>query len=252
MNGQVSDHGRYDELAAGYALHALEPADERQFRAHFPGCERCEHALAEYTSVTAALADSWPAGIRAQIPDEPGRLLGERILAAVSGQEARPNDLEERRRRRRRTTAAVSAAAAALVIAGGSWAALSGAPPGTQPPAAGCVQAGHCRQIVLTSATSHTPVARVIVSGTSVWLVPAGLPADRDSRQIYVLWQITGTHTPLAVGSFDIGGHAALPVRIGSLAEPFHRTWAFAVSLEHGRSIPQAPSRPVALGPVSP
>ena len=81
--------------------------------------------------------------------------------------------------------------------------------------------------------------------------MPSGLPADDRSRQVYVLWQITGKHTPLAIGSFDVGRHSAAPIRIGKLAVPYRSTWAFAVSIEHGRTIPASPSRPVALGQVS-
>jgi hypothetical protein len=66
-----------------------------------------------------------------------------------------------------------------------------------------------------------------------------------------VLWQITGTNTPLAVGSFDVSSQQRTPVRIGALAVPYQGTWAFAVSLEHGRAIPASPSRPVALGQIS-
>ena len=83
----------------------------------------------------------------------------------------------------------------------------------------------------------------MIVTAGSAWLVPTGLRADDTARQIYVLWQITGAHVPLAVGSFDVRGHGGTPIRIGKLAVPYHGTLAFAVSLEHGRTIPAAPSR---------
>jgi hypothetical protein len=36
-----ADHQRYDELAVGWALHALEPEDEAAFARHLSGCARC-------------------------------------------------------------------------------------------------------------------------------------------------------------------------------------------------------------------
>jgi hypothetical protein len=313
------EHAQYDELAAGYALHALDSEDERQFLRHLPDCPRCREALSDYTEVAAALADN-PSTI------EPSPQLGERIMAAIANEPAggagRPpqqvgagrdgstdrdgsadsgssrgdgvdqdsaardsaardsaardsaardaahrdgahrdgqgdrlpavvTDLSERRHRRR-LVAIVASAAAAVVIAGGTiWGGLASSG-GSSPsqPTAGCMSGQTCRQVLLTDAHSHAPAGKVVISGHTVWLLPSGLPADNTTRQIYVLWQITGAHTPMAVGSFDVTGHGDKPVRIGSLAVPYRGTWAFAVSIEHGRTIPATPSHPVALGQV--
>jgi hypothetical protein len=110
------------------------------------------------------------------------------------------------------------------------------------------VQAQTCRQIVLTATRSRAPAARLIVADGTAWLVPAGLRADNPAQQVYVLWQITGGYTPRAVGSFDVRPGSSAPIRIGALAVPYSRTWAFAVSLERGRTIPPVPAQPVALG----
>jgi anti-sigma-K factor RskA len=294
--GRRRDHGRYDELTAGYALDALDPQDEADCAAHLPGCDRCQDAVARFAEITAALAQAAPAA-------EPSPALGPRIMAAVArepvpagpgfGHEAagadpggpaeasanpalpadpargaaeparagpaRVNPAHRRRgrlqpgrpgrpRRPLRVIAAGVAAAAALIAGGVTWAGLMGGSGPPQPPAASCVQAGTCRQIVLTSAVSHAPAGRVIIADGTAWLVPAGLKADNTARQVYVLWQITGGHTPLAVGSFDVRSGGRRPIRIGALAVPYSRTRAFAVSLEHGRAIPATPSHPVALG----
>jgi hypothetical protein len=268
VTGPEADHARLGELAAGYALHALDPQEEAEFLRHLPDCPECQDALAGYTEVTAALADSWPDSV----PAEPDRQLGERIAAAIAAEagsapprpaapgSGSPPDpagpagsvpsLDEHRRRRRMRAVIATAAAAAVVAAGAVWGGLaaSGGPPAA--PAAGCAQAGTCREVVLTGAGSRHPAARVVVSGTTAWLEPAGLKADDPGRQIYVLWQITGKHTPVAVGSFQVSGHHGQPVRVGSLAVPYHSTWAFAVSIERGPTIPATPSRPVALGQV--
>jgi anti-sigma-K factor RskA len=179
------------------------------------------------------------------LPYEPGP-------ARANPAHRRPGRLQPGRpgrpRRPLRVIAGGVAAAAALIAGGVTWAGLTGGSGPPQPPAASCGQAGACRQIVLTSAASHAPAGRVIIADGTAWLVPAGLKADNTARQVYVLWQITGGHTPLAVGSFDVRAGGRRPIRIGALAVPYSRTWAFAVSLEHGRAIPATPSHPVALG----
>jgi anti-sigma-K factor RskA len=273
MQDQQREHGRYDELTAGYALDALDPQDEADFAGHLPGCAWCQEAVARFTEITGALADVAPAA-------EPSPALGQRIMAAVASAPAaaaEPKPAEpaaaepaaagaagpqrlahlrhagpRRPRRPLRVIAASVAAAAALIAGGATWAGLHRGSSTPQPPAAGCVQAKACREITLTDSRSRAPAARLIIADGTAWLVPTGLAADNTAQQVYVLWQITGGHTPLAVGSFDVRGHlrAGHMIRVGGLAVPYSGTWAFAVSLEHGRTIPATPSRPVALGQV--
>ena len=38
---ELVEHERWDELAAGHALHALEPAEAIEFEQHRIGCARC-------------------------------------------------------------------------------------------------------------------------------------------------------------------------------------------------------------------
>jgi anti-sigma-K factor RskA len=257
------DHTPFDELAAGYAVHALEPHDELIFLGHLQHCERCEQALVGYGEVTTAVAAATPAA-------EPPAELRSRILAAAlsegshrdssadtdvtsdgSGAQEGAPVIPLRRHGPRRWLGAAAAAAAAVIIAGGVWAGLGHSGGNAPAPLAACVQAHQCTEITLTAAHGHQTVGRLIIQDGTVWMLPSGMPADNVSRQIYVLWQITGSQTPLSVGSFDVRPGAKGPVRIGQLATPYRGTWAFAVSLEHGRSIPATPSRPVALGEVS-
>lgn len=268
MTSPRQAHAAFDELAAGYALRSLDPGDELQFLDHAGQCPRCQQSLADYAEVAAALADTAPAV-------EPGQQLGDRIMAAATGGRTRgsgdrppgpppaaggagqqdeglpPGVTAMRKRRPRRRLQLAAAAAAVLIAGGGIWAGRSGGGAAPQPPAAGCVQSGQCDQVQLTDISERGPVARVIVTDGSAWLMPSGLPADNATRQVYVLWQITGAHVPLAVGSFDVRGHAGTPIRIGKLAVPYRGTLAFAVSLEHGRTIPAKPSHLVAIGQVS-
>ena len=55
MNRQ-NPHERFAELAAGYALSALEPEDEQLFLAHLPGCASCGRDLTEHRGTLAHLA----------------------------------------------------------------------------------------------------------------------------------------------------------------------------------------------------
>lgn len=260
------DHARFDELAAGHALYALDPDDEREFLRHAAECPFCQQALAEFADVAAALAEI-------ASPAEPSSQLGPRILAAAltsdprddhsgtvrAGQEAAQPGTQPgpdaqvaplRRRPRPRWLKSAAAAAAVAVIAGGTWAGLAASHGSSTPqPLAACGHPHACPQVLLTETTAHRTAARVIVTAGAAWLEPAGLPADDTARQIYVLWQVTATHAaPLAVGSFDIRPGANQPIRIGSLAAPYPGTKAFAVSIEHGRVIPPSPTHLVALG----
>jgi len=266
MSDPGPDHARFDELAAGYALHALEQDEERQFLAHSRHCPLCRQALAGYAEVTAALAETAP-------PAEPSAQLGPRILAAAlagdagagrpdartAGRaEARPGAppvpdpgvVPLRRRRPPRRTQVAAAAAAVLIAGGGIWAGLAATASSPQPALAACARPHACMQVVLSGAATRHAVAQVVIQDGVAWMEPTALAANPAS-EIYVLWQITGAHIPLPVGSFDIRPGARSPIRIGDLAAPYSGTWAFAVSLEHGRTIPASPSQPVALGQVS-
>ena len=71
-----ADHEAFDELAVGWALHALEPEDETAFARHLPDCPRCARTVAETEEVMAALATDLP-------PAEPSEELRSRLCSAV-------------------------------------------------------------------------------------------------------------------------------------------------------------------------
>lgn len=74
----MSGHEQFEELAAGYALDALEPADEQAFLQHAATCPDCTQVLAGFREVAAAIANVAPAA-------EPRADLGDRILASILG-----------------------------------------------------------------------------------------------------------------------------------------------------------------------
>jgi hypothetical protein len=97
------------DLTAAYALHALEPEEERAYEEHLPYCERCRGELAELSEGAAALAYA------ADGPEPPAGLR-ERILAQARAD--RPNVVPLRPRWAIPAAAtAVAAVAAAVALA---------------------------------------------------------------------------------------------------------------------------------------
>lgn len=52
------DADTFQELAAAFALGALDPAEVAAFREHLEGCRRCRSLVAEYAAVAAALPET--------------------------------------------------------------------------------------------------------------------------------------------------------------------------------------------------
>lgn len=250
------DHARFEELAAGHALSALEPGDEQLFLAHLRTCAACERALAEHRDTAAHLAyaapdvelpDSVLAGIRAEI-DRSGRAASTPAL---------PISLDAARTRRRvgmlpRAWTAV-AAAAALVLSLGVWnASLRHGQAQTQARAdrlLSAVQALEQGQRVPLSDESGRPVAYAVMHDSStVSLVVDGLEPNDRRASTYVLWQ-TGDTGTRPVAAFDVRGDGVDVVRDLQLV-PVLKGWsAFAVTKEPGRRAPKVPgSLPIANG----
>ena len=256
----TDSHARFEELAAGHALAALEPGDEQAFLAHLPSCAACERAVAEHRETAAHLAyavdpvelpDAILTGIRAGVqasgramplPEEPEQAI----------------DLDAARARRRPGTLPRSwmgvAAAAVLVLALGTWnASLQQSRTDADQRAdrlAAAVKLLETPNRVALSDTSGRPVAFAVMhDDRRMSLVVDGLaPNDRGSST-YVLWQI-GITGPTAIGTFDVREQSADIVGQMALSAGSRPT-ALAVTKEPGRSAPPAPgSPPVANGPI--
>ena len=108
------EHEAVRELTAAYALHALNPEEEREVEAHLRVCERCREELASFGEAAASLAY----GLEAPSPPP---ALRERILGDVRGE--RSNVVPFRRRRLPLVATSVAAAAASVAAVGlGLWA----------------------------------------------------------------------------------------------------------------------------------
>ncbi|MGY1679538.1 anti-sigma factor [Geodermatophilus sp. SYSU D01176] len=189
------DHESFDELAVGWALHALEPEDEELFAAHLPTCPRCRGTVAETTDVMGALAADLP-------PAEPPERLRDRLRAAVEETEQLPRPAGDGRRTDPPVPPVPSAAGGAVL------------PPGPERPASGAHrvslplgpaddEAGWRR--VLPHALAAAAVAAILALGT--WNVV--LSSAREEAQATAAEQAELVDALLTPGQATIAPMAA-------------------------------------------
>lgn len=258
------EHARFEELAAGHALNALEPGDEEAFLAHLPSCAACERALAEHIETAAHLAY---AADPVELPDA---LLGRiRADVAASGRAMTPAPAPEvqpaavvgldAERARRRPSLLLSrtwlgaAAAGVLVLSLLSWNAFlmhdrAQTDQRADRLAAAVALLEQGRRVALADDSGRAVATAVMEGDRTVSLVIDGLPANDRSSSTYVLWQ-TGATGTRAVGAFDVRGGGVDVVRDLPLVTSLAGWKAFAVTKERGRTAPKVPgSAPVASG----
>jgi anti-sigma-K factor RskA len=239
---QTPSHDAWDELAAGYALHALEPDEELRFVEHLATCEECATLLRDHELVAAQLgalahdeddefrAPEWSA-IRASVVDLPP-----------------PVSLDERRRPARRQPWILGAAAVVVLLAGAGvavWQTRDGSTsPGTQA-IRSCQHQSGCAVVRLHGSTGPDP-AIVLVSHDSVTMVPLAMKPPA-AGSTYVLWQLLRSGAPTAVTSFS---NASGPSD-ATLVMPYADTAAFAISVEPASVPPAQPTHVVAIGNTS-
>ncbi|MCU1621486.1 MAG: putative transrane anti-sigma factor [Frankiales bacterium] len=244
----MSVHERFEELAVGHALNALEPEDEVTFLTHLRGCAACERAVADHRESLAHLA-------YATDSVEPPAALLTRIRAAVqesgtAGPFPAPVRLEPRRQRRtiRMTTAVVGVAASAVLVM-----ALLISDVGLHFRNRDLQARGQAIQSAVTSLLSPgarrvelsgTGQAVAIVHGHQVDLVLAGLPVN-DRNSVYVLWQQTASGRVTAAGTFDMHGGQVTVIHQGlNIGTDTQR---LLVTREAGRTAPVSAAGPLLL-----
>jgi Anti-sigma-K factor rskA len=281
------DHETYDELAVGWALHALEPEDEALFTLHLPDCTRCARTVAETSEVMAALAADLP-------PAEPPQDLRERIRSAVEETEQvrspalppappvtpfddgparrpaagppahRPAASATWRPRRVPTSAwrarmphALVAAAAALVVGLGVWnVVLSTSRQQAEETAAqqqhivdSLLAPGQATIAPLADRDGHR-VATVVARHGQIQVVTSGLDVNNEASTTYVVWGMRQA-APVPLGTFDVV-RPRLDLRtVGSSRTGLDGFSGYAISLEPGRKAPAKPTRIVANGQVT-
>lgn len=256
-----NSHEHFAELAAGYALHALEPGDEQVFLAHLAACAACELAVAEHTETLGHLAyAAEPADLPAEILQGIRSQVGPGRPADRSTEPSPlPLDLGAARAHRRPSTVPAwlgIAAAVAMVLSLGVWnialrhdnsradhrSALLAA--------AVSALSGDAKQRIELKDPDGRPVAIAVIRGSkTVSLVVDGLAPNNRANSTYVLWQKGSDAIVHAIGTFDVRRTGVDYVASLPLARNVVGIEGFAVTREPGRRAPSVPgSFPVADG----
>jgi anti-sigma-K factor RskA len=246
---EVAEHEQFEELAAGHALHALEPGDEQAFLSHLETCAECRYSLAEFSELAAGLAMS----SNDELDAEPPAQLWDSIRQQVHADEdVVVVPMEQHRARRANRSRWLGAAAAVVLVAVGvvGWqlATGSGSSNTVQAALSSCRHATGCRVVQLTNARNANESAYLMISGQDVRVATKSLPAIDPSRQTYVLWQMPQDGRPAGVVAFPLSADHNATVARGTLPQPYDSTTAFAISRESGTGIPARPSTPVVIG----
>ena len=236
----MTSHEEWDELAAGYALHALEPDEEMRFTEHLAGCDECTALLREHELVAAQLG----ALAFAADSDDVQAPEWSAIRAAVVGADA-PVSLAARREANRRQPWVIGAAAAAVVIAAAGvvvWQTHGTSTTPAERAVQSCRHQAGCAVVRLHAPQGADP-AVVLVSANKVTMVPLAMKAPAPGKE-YVLWQLPRSGAPTPVAEIT---DAKAPSSAG-LVMPYADTAAFAVSVEPSSVPPSQPTQVVAIG----
>lgn len=252
------DHEIWSELAAGHAMSSLDDADEAVYLQHAASCEVCRDLERDLSDVLADLAQvptavTPPVALKQSImaairDDESGRVIsiaGRRdvpepvglTLVSGSGSGSGSGEAVSRPARRVRAMPAWIAGVAAAVVALALvivWVA-----PGHKSAsiAARCAKV-NCPVITLTGAGQS--VAAVMVLDNAAYIDPHGLPPT-PAGDVYVLWSISQGKAPVGIAALHTVPTSG-PVRAGAFTTPIADVTGFAVTEEHGDSVPATPS----------
>jgi hypothetical protein len=248
----------HSELAVGWALHALEPAEESLVAAHLLDCPICSSIAAETEEVGAMLGLSIPEAL-------PSAELEQRVLSVTNASRDEPVVPLAPLARRHipapswlRTREFAAAAAVILVTAtavlGVRVVQLNSALNQT----AGQVTAmSEAMQRVADPQAIRVPlvakdgqaVGMVLANRDRIAVIATRLPSNQVADQTYVLWGLTGG-APMALAAFDVASEApglhAIPTATGA-----RNFIGYAVSLEPGRRAPVVPTDVLASGQVA-
>ena len=272
--GGMPDHDTFDELAVGWALHALEPEDEAVFVVHLPGCARCAATVAETTEVMGAMARDLPGA-------EPSEQLRTRLRAAVETTEQVPGpDVpqvpQERAPRRdfvpaaevpsqragdrapwrRALPAALVAAGVAAIVGLGVWNVFLASSEerlretvASQEEVLTAVLNPGRATIAPLQADGRT-VATVVARSEELQVVTSGLSVNQPDTTSYVVWGM-GKGDPIALGVFDVSRSQIDVESVGSRSTDLDGFPQYGISLEPGQEAPSSPTAVVATGEVA-
>ena len=259
-----NEHELWAELAAGHAMSSLDDADEAMYIQHSASCEVCRDMERDLSLVLADLAHATPPvlpppalkeSIMAAVrdDDEGGRVIpitgrrevlepvGLTLVAGVGGTDVAarggPDAAVTSARRPRYAQpwivgVAAAVVALALVVV---WVVAPGHASASI--AQRCAKV-NCPIITLTGAGQS--VAAVMVLDNAAYIDPHGLPPT-PTGDVYVLWSISQGKAPVGVAALHTVPTSG-PVRAGSFTTPIADVSGFAITEEHGDSVPATPS----------
>lgn len=217
MNEQLHD------LAAAYALDALDPDERARFETHLDSCAPCTAAVAEHRAAAAFLAEGEetapPPGVRGRVMDaiaaEPRRVSTATSSGAISSPASRPAV-------GRRTLPLAIAAAMVLVAVTAGLAAFVRDVIDDRDAAEDLVAvlaSPDARTVVLEGSEGRADL-RVVWSPETTGVVVLGdeLPAPPD-EQVYELW-VLADEGPRSAGQFTPADDGAIRRRLALPAEP--------------------------------
>jgi len=234
-----ADHGVFEELAVGYALHALEPEDELRFTAHLSSCAACDRMLVEHAETLSQLAYAAPAeeppasllaGISAAVRAGEGARsspAGQQVAASPAG----VGDLAAARRRRddavtvpRTWLLSGAAAVTALVLGLGGLSAVLYTERNDltvrSDRLASTVEALETRDARAVQLADYEGrvQAVVIAHGQQMSLVVDGLARNPEDT-VYVLWGQSRSGDVRALSTFDVTAdgldvHHGMPLQV--------------------------------------
>ena len=253
------DHDKWEALAVGHVLAALEPEDEDLFATHLRGCDACARTVAEMTSVASHLAYAAepadpPPALKASILDAVARSDRPGVLPAL----ATPSTggavpIRSRRVAAARWTRVLSmAAGVALVVGLGVWnvnlrqnAQLSDQAIARMSRVQQLAADPTTVRVGLTSGRGAKGTA--LVRGTELAVLLDGLP-ENAPNSVYVLWYQDEGGTFRSFDTFDVREDGHVNVVETSLALPIERVKMLAISREPGRVAPAVPTVVVMSG----
>lgn len=282
MNMQHPETCARRELAAAWALNALDPEYEASFVEHLAQCPQCRDVVDSTAQIGGMLGAAVehvepPAGLRA------------RVLAAVEAEQSETGDASEDhgassgsaevpthtphsradaaepvppvvelpvKRRWPRVLAAAVIVALTLVSAvlGVRVAQLSEEKQRAENSILAMrMVADPAARRVIFDGTNGQPTAAMLADADRGMVMPTDLPTNNVRREIYVMWGMRDGQ-PVALGMFDVAGTDGQrpEAKIVSWAKQTERYPAYAISIEQGRSMPKSPSKVVAKGQVPP
>ena len=240
-------HARWDELAAGHALSALEPEDEQELLRHLRGCDLCERTLAGMRAVVGELAYA------AEPADPPPA-----VLAAIRegiGAGDRPLLVPASRPRRPVVSSRwlLTAAAGVVILALSLWNAVLRTDSRRKDEVIALRR--QFEELLADPASSRVVLAGqghgvAVVRGPRVMLLLQDLPVSEPGPDVYVLWARDRSGRLSAVNPFEIG-NAGQPNLIPEMRLPGGEVVELVVSREPGPLPPAAPGAAVLSGSLT-